>query len=107
VWAVAAILRRADLAPRLLRPQVVPMAVLTMCMAVVTGADISWGLAVRAADSPLFYSNNGLVSTSVPPNWAGGVVALAAATVVTAAATVRAARELRTPAQPALGEAAR
>lgn len=107
VWAVIAILRRADLAPRLLRPQVIPMAVLTACMAVVTGADISWGLALRAADSPLFHSDNGLVSTSVPPSWAGSVVVLAAATVVTAAATARAARELRTPAQPGLSEPAR
>jgi hypothetical protein len=98
-WAAVAILRQADLAPRLLRPQVVPMAVLTVCMAVVTGADISWGLALRTADGALFHSDNGLVATSLPPSWAAGVVVLAAATVLTAAATLRAARELRAPAQ--------
>jgi hypothetical protein len=97
-WAAVAILRRADIAPRLLRPQVVPMAVLSTCMAVVTGADISWGLAVRAADGALFHSDNGLMATSLPGSWAGGVVVLAAVTAVTVAATVRAARELRTPA---------
>ncbi len=98
-WAAVAVLRRADLAPRLLRSEVVPMTVLSVCMAVVTGADISWGLAVRSADSALFHSDNGLVATSMPPSWAGGVVVLIAVTVVTAAATVRAARDLRTPAQ--------
>jgi hypothetical protein len=98
-WAVVTLLRRAELTPRLLRPQIVPMAVLSVCMAVVTGADISWGLAVRAADGALFHSDNGLVATSMPPSWAGGVVVLAAVTVITAAATARAARELRTPAQ--------
>lgn len=47
------------------------MTVLSVCMAVVTGADISWGLAVRSADSALFHSDNGLVATSMPPSWAG------------------------------------
>jgi hypothetical protein len=98
-WAAIALLRRADLAPRLLRPQVVPMAVLSVCMAVVTAADISWGLALRTADGALFHSDNGLVATSLPLSWAGGVVVLAAATVVAAVATARAARELRAPAQ--------
>ena len=94
-WAAVAIVQRADLAPRLLRTEVLPMAVLTVCMAVVTGADLSWGLAVRAADSALFHSDNGLVATPLPSSWAGGVVVLLAVTVVTAAATVRAARTLR------------
>jgi hypothetical protein len=84
-WATVAILRRADLPPGLLRPQVVPMAVLSVCMAVVTGADLSWGLAVRSASSSLFHSNNGLVATSLPPSWVASVVVLAI-------------RELRTPA---------
>jgi len=98
-WAAAALLRRAELTPRLLRPQVVPMAALSACMALVTGADITWGLALRTADGALFHSDNGLVATPLPPSWAAGVVVLAAATVVAATATVRAARELRTPAQ--------
>ncbi len=98
-WAAVAVLRRADLAPRLLRAEVVPMAVLSVCMVVVTGADISWGLALRAADGALFRSDNGLVATAMPPSWAGGVVVLAAVTAVTVAATVRAARTLRAPAQ--------
>jgi hypothetical protein len=97
-WATVAILRRADLPPGLLRPQVVPMAVVSVCMAVVTGADLSWGLAVRSASSSLFHSNNGLVATSLPPSWVASVVVLAAITVVTAASTMRAIRELRTPA---------
>lgn len=96
-WAVTAILRRADLAPRLLRPQVIPMAALSTCMAVVTGTDVSWGLALRAADGALFHSDNGLVSTSLPLSWAAGVAVLAAATAVTAAATWRAAGQLRAP----------
>jgi hypothetical protein len=98
-WAAVAILRRADLPSRLLRTEVAPMALLTVCMAVVTGADITWGLALAAADSSLFHSDNGLVSTAMPPSWAGGVVVLLAVTVVTAAATLRAAQTLRTAAQ--------
>ena len=98
-WAAVAVLRRADLAPGILRPQVVPMAVVGACMAVATGADLSWGLAVRAADGALFRGDNGLVATPLPPSWAGGVVVLAAVTVVTAVATVRAARALRVPAR--------
>jgi hypothetical protein len=96
-WATVAILRRADLAPGLLRPEIVPMAVLSVCMAVVTGADLSWGLAIRSADSTLFHSDNGLIATPMPPSWIAGVLVLAAATVVTAASTVRAARDLHTP----------
>jgi hypothetical protein len=103
-WAAVAVLRRADLAPRLLRPQVVPMTVLSACMAVVTGADLSWGLAVRAADGALFHSDRGLVATSLPPNWAGSVLVLAAATAVTVAATMRAAREVRTSARARAGQ---
>ena len=99
-WAAVAIVHRADLAPRLLRAEVAAMTVLTVCMAVVTGADLSWGLAVRAADSALFHGNNGLVATSMPPSWAGGVAVLAAVTAVTAVATIRAARTLH-PAAPA------
>jgi hypothetical protein len=98
-WAVVAIMRRADLAPRLLRPEVIPMAVLSACMAVVTATDLSWGLALRAADGALFHSDDGLVATSLPLSWAAGVAVLAAATAVTAAATWRAAGQLRAAAQ--------
>jgi hypothetical protein len=98
-WAVVAILRRADLAPRLLRPQVIPMAVLSTSMAVVTGTDLSWGLALRASDGALFHSENGLVATSLPLSWAAGVAVLAAATAMTAVATWRAAGQLRAVAQ--------
>jgi hypothetical protein len=104
-WATVALLHRADLAPRVLRPEVVPMAVLSLCMAVVTGADLSWGLAIRSADSALFHSNDGLIATPMPPSWFAGVLVLAAATVVTAVSTVRAARELR-PRAPGRGDAA-
>ena len=97
-WATVAILRRADLAPGLLRPEVIPMAVLSACMAVVTGADLSWGLAIRSADGTLFHSDNGLLATPMPPSWIAGVLVLGAVTAVTAASTVRAARELGRPA---------
>jgi hypothetical protein len=98
VWAAAAVIRRADLTPRLLRAEVLPMAVLSVCMATATGADISWGLAIRAAGSGLFQSSNGLIATPLAPNWAGSALVLAAATAVTAAATMRAARQLLLPA---------
>lgn len=97
-WAAIAVLRRADLAPGLLRFQVAPMAVLSVCMAVVTGADVSWGLALRTADPGLFHGDNGLVATPLIPSWAAGVAVLAVVTALTVVATLRAARELRAPA---------
>jgi hypothetical protein len=60
---------------------------------------------VRSASSSLFHSNNGLVATSLPPSWIATVVVLAAITIVTAAATVQAIRELHTPA-PSPGDGA-
>ena len=105
-WATVVILRRADLAPGLLRPEVIPMAVLSACMAVVTGADLSWGLAIRSADGTLFHSDNGLLATPMPPSWIAGVLVLGTVTAVTAASTVRAARELHRPAPGRGGEAA-
>lgn len=98
VWAAITVIRRAHLTPRLLRAEVIPMAVLSLCMTAATAADISWGLALRAADAALFHSDNGLISTPLAPNWAGSTVVLAAAAAVTATATVRAARQLPRPA---------
>ena len=90
-WSVARQViagRRADL----LRLLAVPPAA-------VAGTEVSWGLALRTADGALFHSDHGLVATSLPLNWAAGVAVLAAATVVTAVATWRAAGQLRTAAQ--------
>ena len=96
-WAAITVIRRADLTPRLLRAEVIPMAVLSLCMTVATVADIGWGLAVRAADTALFHSDNGLIVTPLPPNWAGSAIVLGVAAAVTTAATVRASRQLLRP----------
>lgn len=96
-WAAITVIRRADLTPRLLRGEVIPMAILSLCMTVATAADIAWGLAVRAADTALFHSDNGLIATPLAPNWAGTTIVLAAAAAVTATATVRASRQLLLP----------
>jgi hypothetical protein len=86
-WSAVTILRRADLGDRLLRAQVVPMIAVTACMAIVTVTDLSWGLAVHASDSALFFSSNGLFSTYLPTNWGIDLAVLAAATIVAALAT--------------------
>ncbi len=91
-FAAVALLRRAGLPPSLLRAQVIPMAVLTVAMATVTGAAVSWGLALRSASPALFHSDNGVAATAMPPSWIGDVALLVIVTVVTAAATARAAR---------------
>lgn len=96
-WAAISIIRRADLTPRLLRAEVIPMAILSLCMTVATAADIGWGLALRAADTALFHSDNGLIATPLAPNWAGSTIVLAVAAAVTTAATVRAPRQLLAP----------
>ena len=101
-WATLSVLRRAELPDRLLRAEVLPMIAVVACMAAVTVTDLSWGLAVRAGDSPLFHSNNGLLNAPVLPSWIAGLVVLAAATIVAGRATVRAAGQLR--AEPADGQ---
>ncbi|GEM_PF-2509546 len=105
-WSAEAILRRADVPARLLRPQAGGMSVLAACMAVVTAADLSWGLALRSASAALFRSDNGLLATPLPPTWIGSLVVLAAATAVTAVAAARAMRGTRRPAgAPGPGQA--
>jgi hypothetical protein len=95
-WSVMQILRRAELPDRLLRAQAIPMVVLVACMAVVTLTDLSWGLAVRAGDGPLFdSSSNGLLATSLRPSWLIGVAILAAATVVAGRAAGQTVRQVR------------
>lgn len=94
-WATLSVLRRVELPDRLLRAEVLPMIAVVACMAAVTVMDLSWGLAVRAGDSSLFHSNNGLLTAAVPPSWIAGLVVLAAATIVAGRATAKAASELR------------
>ena len=98
-WAMITVVRRADLTPRLLRAEVIPMAILSLCMTVATAADIGWGLAIKGADTALFHSDNGLIATPLAPNWAGSAIVLAVAAAVATAATVRAARQLLLPAR--------
>jgi hypothetical protein len=97
-WAAITVVRRAHLTPRLLRAEVISMAILSLCMTAATAADISWGVALRAADGALFHSDNGLIATPLAPNWAGSTIVLAAVAAVTATATMRAARQLLRPA---------
>ena len=95
-WATLSVLRRAELPDRLVRAEVIPMIAVVACMAAVTVTDLSWGLAVRAGDSELFHSSNGLLDTGVLPSWIAGLVVLAGATIVAGLAAVQAARKLRT-----------
>jgi len=95
-WCAVSILHRAELPDRLVRAQVIAMIALTVCMAAVTVSDLTWGLALRLLDGPLFNNGTeGLFATSTPPSWAIGAVVLSAATIVAAVAATRAARELR------------
>lgn len=90
--AVITLIRRVELPRRLLQAEVPAMAVLSLSMAGATAADIAWGLSIRSADTALFNSDNGLVSTPFAPNWAGSAMVLSAVTVVVLAATARADR---------------
>jgi len=95
-WSTLRALRATELPARLLRAEVMPMIAVVACMAAVTIMDLSWGLAVRASDAPLFHSSNGgLLATSLPPSWLIGLIVLSGATVVAARATARAASQLR------------
>jgi hypothetical protein len=102
-WATLSVLRRAELPDRLLRAEVLPMIAVVAGMAAVTVTDLSWGLAVRAGDSSLFHSDEGLLTAAVPPSWIAGLVVLAAATIVAGRATFKAAGQLR--AEPTGGQA--
>jgi hypothetical protein len=94
-WSAVAILRRADFGDRLLRVEVIPMAAVTACMAIVTVTDISWGLAVHASDNALFTSSNGLFASYLPSSWGIGLAVLTAATIVAARATATATGQAR------------
>jgi hypothetical protein len=95
-WSTLRALRETELPARLLQAEVVPMIAIVACMAAITVTDLSWGLAVRAGDGSLFHSSNGLLATALPPSWLGGLVVLAAATIVAGRATVVAAGQLGT-----------
>jgi hypothetical protein len=97
-WAIITVIRRVHLPSRLLQAEIPAMTLLSVSAAAVTAADIAWGLALRSADAGLFYSDNGLISTPLAPNWAGSAMVLSAVTAAMAAATVRAARQHSGPA---------
>lgn len=99
-WATVSVLRRAELPDRLVRAEVIPMIAVAACMAAITVADLSWGLAVRAGDSGLFHSSNGLLDTGVLPSWIAGLVVLAGATVLAGRAAATAAGQLRAETGP-------
>jgi hypothetical protein len=98
-WAIITVIRRVRLPSHLLRAEIPAMTVLSVSAAVVTAADIAWGLSLRSADARLFHSDNGLISTALAPNWAGSAMVLSAITAVMAAATVRATRQHSGPAR--------
>lgn len=88
--SLVAALRRADIPPRLLRFQVVPISALSVAMTLTAVAALVWGLALRSSNPTLFHSDNGLLATALPATWLSTVVAMAVATAIAGQAALRA-----------------
>jgi hypothetical protein len=91
VFGVTQAVRESDISPRLLAFARIPALVTTLAMAVVTGALIVWGVALRAAAPDLFGAGEGILATNVALNWLGVTLVMALATIVAIIAMVRSA----------------
>jgi hypothetical protein len=91
VYGVTQAVRESEISPRLLAFARIPALVTTLAMAVVTGALIVWGFALRAAAPDLFGAGEGILETNVALNWLGVTLVMALATVVAIVAMARSA----------------
>jgi hypothetical protein len=91
VYGVTQAVRESEISPRLLAFARIPALVTTLAMAVVTGALIVWGIALRAAAPDLFGAGEGILETNVALNWLGVTLVMALATVVAIVAMARSA----------------
>lgn len=88
-WAVAAAIRRSEVSGRLFRFALVPATVTALAMALMLGAVVGWGLALRAADPAAFNGYDGIFASSTALAWIGNIVVMAVATAVAVAAVLR------------------
>jgi hypothetical protein len=91
-WAVAAVLRRAPVAPSAGRfPRLRPVAMTSAAagMGITTVAALIWGVQVRAGEPAGWNRHHGLVATPFAPSWVVVVVAFAAATALAVLASRR------------------
>ena len=82
VYGVARAVHESEISPRLLAFARIPALVTTLTMAVVTGALIVWGIALRAAAPDLFSAGEGILETNVALNWLGVTLAMTLATLI-------------------------
>ncbi len=87
-WAAAATLRRMP-ASQPARLRQVAVATVAAGMAVATVAAVIWGLRVRSGDPTGFRGDHGILATPFVPSWIAVVVAMAAATAISALAVRR------------------
>lgn len=99
-WALVCATRRAELPATVKRAQWLPSTGLSIAMVAVTVGDLVWGLTLRAQAPGLFHSGNGVLATSLPGTWIATLVAMALASAVAVAASVRAIRLARTADDP-------
>jgi hypothetical protein len=92
VYGVTQAVRESEMSPRLLAFARIPALVTTLAMAVVTGALIVWGIALRAAAPDLFGAGEGILATNVALNWLGVTVVMALATIIAIIAMTGSAR---------------
>lgn len=88
-WAVAAAIRRSEVSGSLYRFALVPAAVTVLAMALVSAADLAWGLALRNTDPAAFNGNYGVFATSTLLTWIGHTAVMAVTTLVAAGAVLR------------------
>jgi len=83
IWGSGAAfaMQEAAVSGRVLRTQVVPLAVANLAMAVVTVGAAGLGVALRSSDTALFHSANGILATPMGVSWVGVVGVMAVANV--------------------------
>lgn len=89
VYGVARAVRESEISPRLLAFARIPALITTLAMAVVTGALIVWGFALRAAAPDLFGAGEGILETNVALNWLCVMLVMAFATIIAIIAMTR------------------
>ncbi len=87
--AVCLAVVHSEISEQLLRFAVLPSILLTVSMALILAATLTWGLGLSGTAPQLFSSNDGLVGTSTVGTWLGIVIAMSVATALSTISLLR------------------
>jgi hypothetical protein len=87
--AVCLAVARSEISEKLLHFAVLPSILLTVSIALILAATLTWGLGLSEATPQLFSGNDGLVGTSTIGTWLGIVIAMSVAMVLSTVSLLR------------------